>query len=82
MGNDSLWSRTGIAYIWNAIIGVKMLPRLNQLFVAKKEIRNDKVFFELLELYDLKVIFDEPQYFIIDGDDQDLHDFKEYWQDT
>ena len=82
MGNDSLWSRTGIAYIWNAIIGVKMLPRLNQIFVAKKEIRNNKVFFELLELYNLRVIFDEPLYFIIDGDDQDLHDFKEYWQDA
>ena len=59
-----------------------MLPRLNQIFVAKKEIRNNKVFFELLELYNLRVIFDEPLYFIIDGDDQDLHDFKEYWQDA
>ncbi len=58
------------------------LPRFNQISVDKKSITNYKNFKELIELYNLIIIFDEPEYYILDGTDQDLHDFQKYWRDA
>lgn len=58
-----------------------MLPNFHQISVNKAHITNYKVFKELISLYNLKIAYEEPMYYILDGDEQDLHDFQRYWRD-
>ncbi len=57
------------------------LPKFTQLYVTKESIRSYKAFKELIDLYNLEIVYEEPEYYILDGTTQDLHDFKKYWRD-
>lgn len=58
------------------------LPKFKQLYVTKDSIKSYKAFKELIELYNLIIFYEEPEYYILDGADQDLHDFQKYWRDV
>lgn len=59
-----------------------MLPDFHQLAVKKSDITNRKIFNELIELYNLSIVYEEPDYYILDGTTQDLYDFQKYWRDV
>lgn len=58
------------------------LPDFKQLYVKKESIRSVKSFKELIELYNLEIVYDEPSYYILDGSEEDLRDFNKYWRDV
>ena len=57
-----------------------MLPDFHQIAVNKKDIVDYKSFKELIELYDLEIVYDEPAWYILDGLSQNLNDFQKYWK--
>ena len=59
-----------------------MLPDFHQIAVQKKDIQNKSAFDDLIELYNLVIVYDEPDYYILDGSQQDIHDFQKYWRDV
>ena len=59
-----------------------MLPDFHQIAICKKDIESNKSFNDLIELYSLTIIYDEPDYYILDGSYQDIHDFQKYWRDV
>jgi len=56
-----------------------MLPKMNQLAILKKEIKDIDAFNHLISLYNLTVISEEPRYYILDGSREDLEDFQTWW---
>ena len=58
------------------------LPDFHQIAVRKRDITKPAVFKELVQLYDLEIVYDEPEYYILDGSLQDIHDFQKYWRDV
>ena len=59
-----------------------MLPDFHQIAVQKQDIQSKSVFNDLIELYNLTIVYDEPSYYILDGSSQDIHDFQKYWRDV
>ena len=59
-----------------------MLPDFHQIAVQKKDVRSKSVFEDLIKLYNLEIVYDEPDYYILDGSYQDIHDFQKYWRDV
>ena len=59
-----------------------MLPDFHQIAVQKKDIQNKSAFDDLIELYNLVIVYNEPDYYILDGSQQDIHDFQKYWRDV
>lgn len=57
------------------------LPDFHQISISKKSISNLENFKELIELYDIEILFDEPEYYILDGSYQNLRSFLKYWRD-
>lgn len=63
---------------WAAEIG-ENLPSLDQLAVDKSTVLDDASFKELVALYNLTVIQEEDQYYILDGAQEDLKLFSSDW---
>ena len=59
-----------------------MLPDFHQIAVRKKDVRSKAIFNELIQLYNLEIVYDEDEYYILDGSSQDIHDFQKYWRDV
>jgi len=57
------------------------LPSLNQLYVSKASIASTEAFLSLIDLYNLSIISSEEDYYILDGSDTDLADFRDWWSD-
>lgn len=55
------------------------LPKLNQIYVNKKDITEFSIFKDLIKLYNLNIISQEDNYYILDGYDEDLDAFIAYW---
>ena len=58
------------------------IPRFNQLSVNKKTIEDLESFKYLINIFDLTIVSDELNYYILDGDDYDLEDFKLFWNSS
>ncbi len=54
-------------------------PRFDQVDGEKETIADYDAFVSLISLYDLYVIAEEELYYIIDGSDENLEEFKYYW---
>lgn len=54
-------------------------PKLNQLAVAKDGIGDHTYFKELIGLYNLTIIYEEQEYYILDGSPEDLDEFQRDW---
>ncbi len=54
-------------------------PLFNQVYVEKETIADYDAFVSLISLYDLYVIAEEELYYIIDGSDENLEEFKYNW---
>lgn len=63
---------------WAADIGENP-PSLDQLAVNKSTVLDDSNFKELVALYNLTVIQEEDQYYILDGAKEDLKLFSSDW---
>ena len=59
-----------------------MLPDFHQIAIRKKDITSKAIFKELIQLYNLEIVYDEDEYYILDGSAQDIHDFQKYWRDV
>ena len=56
------------------------LPTFNEyLAVAKNSITDKKIFEDYIALYNLKIVQEEDNHFIIFGDSDDLKEFSYYW---
>ena len=55
------------------------LPKLNYVAINKDSVVNYESFLNIIDLYDLKIIAEEPKYYILDGSDSNLESFKAYW---
>jgi len=56
------------------------LPSFNQIFIHKSEIESVTAFKILLKFYGLKIAYDEPNYYILDGNKKDLDEFVAFWK--
>jgi len=56
------------------------LPSFEQIFVNKSEIESMTAFELLLNFYHLKIVYDEPNYYILDGNKKDLDEFVAFWK--
>ncbi len=54
-------------------------PSMNQIAVEKKSVEDREVFDSFLQLYNLAVISEEPDYYILDGSEEDLLSFLDFW---
>ena len=55
------------------------IPKMNQLSVSKKSIDNLESFELLVTMFNLHIICEESEYYILDGSEYDLKDFKDFW---
>jgi len=56
------------------------LPSFEQIFIHKSEIESVAAFKSLLNFYHLKIAYDEPNYYILDGNKKDLDEFVAFWK--
>lgn len=54
----------------------------NLIYVQKKQIISLKVFKELISLYNLSIAYEEPLYYFLTGEEQDVCEFQKYWRDV
>lgn len=55
------------------------LPNMNQLSVNKDSIENIMAFNELVDLFHLTIIAEEQEYYILDGNRNEIKAFKNFW---
>ena len=56
------------------------LPTFNDTYaISKDSISNIDIFREYVELCNLEIVYDENNYILITGKDEDLKKFIEYW---
>lgn len=54
-------------------------PSMGQLAIDKSTVRDPYVFKDFVALFDLQIISEEPEYYILDGSTEELQDFAKYW---
>lgn len=55
------------------------LPNFHQIAIPVSSIENVTSFYELIDLFNLEIFKKERDYYILDGSDIDLAEFREYW---
>lgn len=55
------------------------LPSFNQLSVSKDSIEDIASFVDLIDIYNLKIVNEEQNHYILDGSTRDIVAFKRYW---
>jgi len=55
------------------------LPKFDQLAIKKATIENYESFEALVNMYRLVIIDESDDYYILDGNSEDLSDFKSFW---
>lgn len=58
------------------------LPTFHQIIIRKKEIEDTDAFSDLVKMYNLTISYNEPDYYILDGDKKDLYEFVKYWKSS
>lgn len=54
-------------------------PKFKQLAITRKSVESDACFRQLLKLFDIFIEYEEPEYYVVNGSDANLSDFREYW---
>ena len=58
------------------------LPKLDSIAVRKVDVDNRFIFECFLSLFDMEIISEENDYYIVDGNNDELKtEFKEWWGD-
>lgn len=61
---------------------MSILPKLDSIAVKKVDVDNQVIFECFLSLFDMQIISEEDDYYIVDGDNAELKaEFKEWWGD-
>ena len=56
-------------------------PLFNQVAIKKDSIADVDSFVNLIKLFDLKIAYEEKDYYIIDGTHRNLKLLLDFWQD-